>query len=271
MKSPIGVFDSGLGGLTVYSQLKKSLPDRDFIYLGDQARAPYGSRSFETIYEYTRNAVKHLFDLGCPIVVLACNTASARALRTIQQDFLKEYDSSRRVLGVIIPMVEHLAKLSSNDIGLIATSGTVRSTSYEMELQKLAPQKELFSVASPMLVPLIENDEAQDEPLHFFLNKYLSDLQSKNPNLSTLVLGCTHYPLISEEIKSHFKNPIEIIEHGPIVSEKFIKYLSAHKDMDERISRGGTECFLTSDEPKLITKLSEKILGNSPKWERIHL
>lgn len=246
--APIGIFDSGYGGLTIFEKIQKQLPQYDYIYLGDNARAPYGTRSFEVVYDYTLQCVKKLFDLGCHLVILACNTASAKALRTIQQNDLPNIDSSRRVLGIIRPTSETIGEITqSKHVGLLGTSGTIQSNSYPMEVAKIFPEVNIVSHACPMWVPLIENGEHQSEGADFFIKKDIDALLSKNNNIDTLILGCTHYPLILEKIKKYLPSNINIISQGDIVGQSLKDYLNRHPEIEAKCSKNAHIEFLTTE------------------------
>lgn len=260
---PIGVFDSGYGGLTILRELRKALPDLDFLYLGDNARAPYGTRSFDLVYNFTRQAVRHLFDAGCPLVILACNTASAKALRNIQQNDLPLLpDSGRRVLGVIRPTVEALGSATrSGHIGLVGTPGTVASGSYAMEVTKLYPDFTVHARACPMWVPLVENREADGSGADYFVKKDLDTLFSACPEIDTLVLGCTHYPLLLEKIRKYVPGDVKILSQGGIVADSLVDYLQRHPEMDSRISRGATVKYLTTENASRFSAVASHFLG----------
>jgi len=246
---PIGVFDSGYGGLTILKELVRNLPEYDYIYLGDNARAPYGNRSFDTVYEYTWECVQKLFEQGCRLVILACNTASAKALRNIQQKNLPTYDSNRRVLGVIRPTTELLGHITRNGhIGIVGTSGTVSSGSYLIEIGKYFHEAKVSQQACPMWVPLIENNEFSNEGASYFIRKYLDELFSSDPEIDTLVLGCTHYPIIENEIRKYVPNGVTILSQGTLVANSLKEYLSRHPEMDAQCSRGGSLTFYTTDD-----------------------
>ncbi len=246
--APIGIFDSGYGGLTIFEKIQKQLPQYDYIYLGDNARAPYGTRSFEVVYDYTLQCVKKLFDLGCHLVILACNTASAKALRTIQQNDLPNIDPSRRVLGIIRPTSEIIGEITqSKHVGLLGTSGTIQSNSYPMEVAKIFPEVNIVSHACPMWVPLIENGEHQSEGADFFIKKDIDALLSKNNNIDTLILGCTHYPLILEKIKKYLPSNINIISQGDIVGQSLKNYLNRHPEIEAKCSKNAHIEFLTTE------------------------
>lgn len=268
----IGVFDSGYGGLTILREIIKHLPQYDYIYLGDNARAPYGSRSFDIVYRYTLQAVRYLFDLGCQLVILACNTASAKALRTIQQRDLPGIDSTRRVLGVIIPTVEELSRISSNrHIGIMATQGTVDSHSYSIETHKLNPDMIVTELACPMWVPLIENNEIDNPGADYFIQKYCEQILEMDPDIDTLVLGCTHYPLLYDKIARYMPENVRIIAQGDIVARSLSDYLKRHPEIESKISRGGNHQFLTSESPAKFNRLASLFLPFAVESERIYL
>lgn len=245
---PIGVFDSGYGGLTILHGIRQLLPQYDYIYLGDNARAPYGSRSFDVVYQFTRQAVLKLFSMGCQLVILGCNTASAKALRTIQQTDLPELDSRRRVLGVIRPTAEIIGKLTdSRHVGILATEGTVRSESYNMEINKLWPDIEVTGVACPLWVPIIENNEANGPGADYFVKKRIDHILSLDPRIDTIILGCTHYPILIPKIKQYVPEGIRIISQGKYVAESLKDYLNRHADMDDRCTKGGSVRYFTTE------------------------
>ncbi len=269
---PIGVFDSGYGGLTILRDLRKTLPDYDYLYLGDNARAPYGSRSFEVIYRYTLEAVKELFRRGCPLVILACNTASAKALRTIQQKDLPQIDATRRVLGVIRPTVEILDQVSqSGHIGVLGTLGTVASNSYVLETKKLFPEMTVTQQACPLWVPIVENSEAEGDGADYFVKKYIDLLMAKDPDVDTFVLACTHYPLLIDKIRKYAPDGIRILEQGRLVAESLKDYLQRHPEMDIRLSKGGTAEFLTSENPEKFDSLATVFTHHPVKSHRCAL
>ncbi len=245
---PIGVFDSGYGGLTILGKFIERLPQYDYLYLGDNARAPYGTRSFEVVYDFTLQAVKKLFELGCPLVILACNTASAKALRSIQQNDLPHMDPTRRVLGVIRPTVECIGEITRNGhIGLLATAGTVRSESYPLEIKKIFPDIQVTGMACPMWVPLVENKEYDGDGADYFVKKYIDTILQKDPDIDTLILGCTHYPLLLQKIRQYTPSHIRLVTQGEYVSESLKDYLSRHPDMDARCSKNKRREFLTTE------------------------
>ncbi len=248
----IGVFDSGYGGLTILRSIYEQLPEHDYLYLGDNARNPYGSRSFEVVYRYTLQGVRYLFEQGCKLVILACNTASAKALRTIQQNDLQHIDPDRRVLGVIRPTVEIINQLTlTGHVGILGTQGTVQSESYIIEIHKLFPHIEVVQQACPLWVPLIENNEFNTEGADFFIHRYLSQLYAQDSLIDTLVLGCTHYPLIYDKISRHaseiWHNPVKIVSQGDIVARSLADYLYRHPDIDTPLSTQGMCVYLTTE------------------------
>lgn len=259
----IGVFDSGYGGLTILKEIRRRLPGYDYLYLGDNARAPYGTRSFEIVYRFTLEAVEYLFSKGCPLVILACNTASAKALRSIQQNDLPRLNSTRRVLGVIRPTVERLGKISRNGhIGLFATPGTVASRSYEMEIAKLHPTFSVTANACPMWVPLIENNEADRPGADYFVEQEITRLLARDSEIDTVILGCTHYPLLLNKIKQYMPEGINIICQGEIVADSLADYLIRHPEIETRCSKGGTARFLTTEHPEKFADMASLFLGH---------
>ena len=245
---PIGVFDPGYGGLTILSKFRELLPQYDYLYLGDNARTPYGTRSFEVVYEFTLQAVRRLFELGCPLVILACNTASAKALRSIQQNDLPYLDPTRRVLGVIRPTVECIGEIThTRHVGLLATSGTVKSESYPLEIRKLFPDIKVTGVACPLWVPLVENNEADSEGADYFVRKYIDTLLCKDPEIDTIILGCTHYPLLLNKIRQFTPPHIRLVTQGEYVSRSLKDYLFRHPEMDECCLKNARCEFLTTE------------------------
>jgi len=268
----IGVFDSGFGGLTVLRSLVKALPEYNFLYLGDNARSPYGTRSYETVYQYTLSGVKYLFDKGCPLVILACNTASAKALRTIQQRDLPHLDSSRRVLGVIRPTSEMIGNVSRNGhIGLFATSGTVISGSYQIEINKFFPELKLVQEACPMWVPLIENGEIDNEGTHYFVKQNVSNLLEADPKIDTILLACTHYPVLADVIQKYLPQDIQLISQGDIVAKSLVDYLTRHPEIKNRINKNKRVVYQTTDSAQAFEKLSKLFLGKQIHAEQVHL
>ena len=269
---PIGVFDSGFGGLTILREVKRALPEYDYLYLGDNARAPYGPRSFDTVYRFTLEAVEYLFAQGCNLVILACNTASAKALRTIQQSDLPRLDPSRRVLGVIRPTVEEIGRLSRNGrIGVLGTAGTVSSRSYDMEIGKLYPDFKVFSRACPMWCPLVENHEADGPGADYFVRKDISELFALGPEIDTMVLGCTHYPLLLDKIRQYTPAGVSIVTQGEIVARSLADYLRRHPDMERRCSRGGETTYLTTDDPGKFSEVARVFLSSEAPARKIIL
>lgn len=261
---PIGVFDSGYGGLTILNGIRKVLPQYNYAYLGDNARAPYGSRSFEIVYEFTRQAVIKLFEEGCQLVVLGCNTASAKALRSIQMNDLPHLDPKRRVLGVIRPTVEAIGNITqSRHVGIVATMGTILSNSYPLEVKKLFPDITVIGQACPMWVPLVENDEANNEGADYFVKKYLDLILAKDPKIDTIILGCTHYPLLYPKIRAYLPDNIQIVSQGDLVSNSLKDYLQRHPEMEERCTRGGKCCYFTTESEDKF-KGSATIFLNEP-------
>jgi glutamate racemase len=246
--APIGIFDSGYGGLTVFREIRAKLPQYDYIYLGDNARAPYGPRDFDTIYHYTLECVRHLFDMGCQLVVLACNTASAKALRTIQQQDLAKIDSKRRVLGVIRPTTEIVGEYSkTGHVGILATLGTVKSESYVIEIAKFFPELKVFQQACPMWVPLVENNEHDGPGADYFVKKYLDELLAQSNKIDTIVLGCTHYPLLINKIRQQLPPSIQVISQGEIVANSLIDYLQRHPEIEAVCSKHGKTSYFTTE------------------------
>src|SRR6185503_2734801 len=246
--NPIGIFDSGYGGLTVLKEILNKLPQYDYLYLGDNARAPYGNRSFETVYHYTLQCVKWLFGQNCNLIILACNTASAKALRTIQQNDLPVIAPGKRVLGVIRPTTEVVGKFSeSRNIGILATNGTVSSNSYLIEIEKFFPGINVFQEACPMWVPLVENNEHQSHGADFFVKKNLHSIFEKGENIDVLLLACTHYPLLREKIEEYMPVGVKLISQGEIVAESLANYLLRHPEMEQRCSKNGQRVFYTTD------------------------
>lgn len=244
----IGVFDSGYGGLTILSKIREHMPQYDYIYLGDNARTPYGTRSFEVVYQFTLQAVEKLFELGCQLVILACNTASAKALRTIQQKNLPTIDPSRRVLGVIRPTAECIGQLTkTRHVGILATAGTIKSESYIIEINKLFPDISVVGESCPMWVPLVENNEYGSKGSDYFIQKHINQILDKDPKIDTLILGCTHYPLLMKKIRQYTPQHIRIIAQGEYVAISLEDYLKRHPEMDNRCTKNGTCRFLTTE------------------------
>lgn len=273
-KSPIGVFDSGYGGLSILKEIVRVLPGYDYLYLGDNARTPYGTRSFDVVYHYTSEAVRKLFALGCPLVILACNTASAKALRTIQQTDLPSIDVRKRVLGVIRPSVEALASYSRNGhVGILATRGTVASESYPLEIEKLYGPGvfHITQKACPMWVPLVESNELSGAGTEYFVKKYIDELFQCDPLIDTVVLGCTHYPLLRESIRRHVPQGVTVIEQGHIVADSLKDYLRRHGDMEAVLSKQRTVRYLTTEQPALFAPMGGMFMGEKIEAEHISI
>lgn len=235
---PIGVFDSGYGGLTILSKIREALPEYDYVYLGDNARAPYGTRSFEVVYEFTLQAVTKLFEMGCHLVILACNTASAKALRSIQINDLPHLDPARRVLGVIRPTVECIGNITrSRHVGVLATGGTIKSESYPLEIHKLFPDIKVSGEACPLWVSLVENNEAQGDGTDYFIRKYINELLAKDREIDTAILGCTHYPILLPKIRQYMPDGITIVSQGKLVADSLKDYLRRHPEIDANVHK----------------------------------
>lgn len=270
-KSPIGFFDSGYGGLTVLSDVRKMLPEYDYVYLGDNARAPYGTRSFEVVYEYTWECIKELFHRGCDLVIVACNTSSAKALRTIQQVNLIEYPG-KRVLGVIRPSAEVIGNYSkTNHVGILATEGTVRSNSYLLEIEKFFPELYVYQHACPLWVPLIENNEYDSKEGRGFIKKDVLKLLEISPSIDTIVLGCTHYPLIQDYIESILPKNITILSQGPIVAASLKSYLLRHTWLVKKLSTQQNMHFLTTESSQVFDANVKRLLGIEIQSEHIKI
>lgn len=258
VKQPIGIFDSGYGGLTIMKEIVQALPGYDYIYLGDNARAPYGPRSFETVYHYTLECVQWLFNQGCPLIILACNTASAKALRTIQQNDLATIAPGKKVLGVLRPTTEVIGKLSeSKVVGILATSGTVNSNSYAIEIEKFFPETTVYQEACPMWVPLIENAEHNSKGADYFVHKHIDHLLKKDERIDTLLLACTHYPLMIEKIQEFTPVGVHIITQGKIIAESLQHYLERHTEIEQQLTRNADLQFYTTDD---VNDFNEKAL-----------
>ena len=266
--APIGVFDSGYGGLTILKELKHTLPQYDYIYLGDNARAPYGPRSYDTVYQYTLEAVNWFFNQGCSLVILACNTASTKALRTIQQKDLPNMAPDKRVLGVIRPTTEILGNFSTtHQVGILGTLGTIQSDSYPIELAKFFPDLKVFQQACPLWVPLIENGEHDQPGADYFVKSYLDQLFAQSADIDTLLLACTHYPLLADKIRAFMPKGVNIVSQGAIVAKSLARYLESHPDLAQKCSQSGQLSFYTTDNPQAFelqasTFFGEKIAAN---------
>jgi glutamate racemase len=272
MAGPIGIFDSGYGGLTVMKEIVKRLPAYDYVYLGDNARAPYGNRSFETVYRYTLECVKWFFEQGCPLVILACNTASAKALRTIQQNDLDKLNPDNRVLGVIRPTTEIMGDLTkSKSIGILATNGTVQSESYKIEINKFNPDVKVVQEACPMWVPLVEYNEYDSAGADYFIEKHLSNLLKKDGGIDTILLACTHYPLLIDKINKYVPENIRIVSQGDIVAKSLEDYLRRHPEIEERCTRGGSRAFYTTDSEEDFNNHAAIFFGEPVKSRHLAL
>ena len=269
---PIGVFDSGYGGLTILHSIRQQLPQYNYLYLGDNARAPYGTRSFDVVYQFTRQAVIKLFELGCQLIILGCNTASAKALRSIQQRDLPHLDANRRVLGVIRPTAEVIGTLTSNNhVGLLATEGTVKSNSYTLEIQKLWPAIKVTGVACPFWVPLVEYGEANSPGADYFVKKRMDELMARDPLIDTVILGCTHYPLLLPKIKKYASPNVRIVPQGEYVAHSLQDYLSRHPEMESRLTKKGTCHYLTTENPLKFQESARIFLHEKVGVEHIAL
>lgn len=265
---PIGIFDSGYGGLTVFKEIIRELPQYDYIYLGDNARVPYGIRSFETVYQYTWECVQHLFRMGCRLVILACNTASAKALRTIQQNDLVKVKGLHRVLGVIRPTTEVVGDFTlSGHVGVMGTQGTVNSNSYVIEIEKFFPEVEVHQQACPMWVPLVESNEHESSGADFFVDKYIKKLLNQSPEIDTIILACTHYPLLISKISRYLPEHIKLLSQGEIVSSSLHNYLQRHPEIEQLCNKGGKAVFYTTEstrdfDEKSAIFLQKEVISN---------
>lgn len=269
---PIGVFDSGYGGLTVFKEIIKQLPAYDFLYLGDNARVPYGTRSYETVYQYTLECVNRLFDKGCRLVILACNTASAKALRTIQQHNLPKRKGLHRVLGVIRPTTEIVGDYTlSGHVGVLATQGTVSSQSYVIEIGKFFPETQVFQQACPMWVPLVESNEHESPGADYFIDKYLKELIGQSPAIDTIILACTHYPLLINKIKQFLPESITLLSQGEIVANSLVDYLYRHPEIEDLCSKNGQRKFYTTESAEDFSKKAAIFLGSEVASKQLKL
>jgi len=269
---PIGVFDSGYGGLTVFRSIAAQLPQYDYLYLGDNARSPYGNRSFDTVHQYTLQCVEWFFKMGCPLVILACNTASAKALRTIQQQDLPRIGADKRVLGVIRPTAEIIGNYTrTGHVGVLGTRGTVNSLSYPIEISKFFPGVHVYQQACPMWVPLVENNEYGSEGADYFIRKNLDELMGKAPDIDTLLLACTHYPLLIDKIKKHIPAHIKVVAQGDIVADSLEDYLYRHSEMEARLTRNGTKHFYTTDSAEDFDRQGTVFFGHEVRSEHLHV
>ena len=269
---PIGIFDSGYGGLTILDSIRRQLPQYDYLYLGDNARAPYGPRSFSVVYEFTRQAVGRLFQMGCQLVILACNTASAKALRTIQQNDLPQWDASRRVLGIIRPTAEVIGSLThSRHVGVLATEGTIKSESYRMEIQKLHPDIQVTGQACPLWVPIVECNEASSPGADYFVKKDIERLFAADPLIDAVILGCTHYPLLLSKIRQFMPPAVQIIPQGGYVATSLADYLRRHPEMEQRCTKQGHTRYLTTENPEKFNLQAQIFLNEQVDAEQILL
>lgn len=269
---PIGVFDSGYGGLTILNGIRQQLPQYDYLYLGDNARAPYGPRSFDVVYEFTRQAVLRLFEMGCHLVILGCNTASAKALRTIQQHDLPQWDPERRVLGIIRPTAEVIGSLTqSRHIGVLATEGTIKSESYNLEIQKLHPDITVSGVACPFWVPLVEYNEADSPGADYFVKKRIDQIMALDPQIDAIILGCTHYPLLMPKILKYLPKGVKIISQGEYVANSLKDYLERHTQIERKCAKGGSTRYLTTENPDKFKESARIFLNEEIQVENITL
>lgn len=269
---PIGVFDSGYGGLTILHGMRQQLPQYDYMYLGDNARAPYGTRSFGVVYRFTRQAVMKLFDMGCQLVILGCNTASAKALRSIQQNDLPQTAPDRRVLGIIRPTAEVIGQLTKKrHVGILATEGTIKSNSYNLEISKLYPDIKVSGIACPFWVPLVEYNEADSPGADYFVKKRIDQLMSLDPDIDAIILGCTHYPLLMPKIRKYAPEGVCIVSQGEYVANSLAGYLARHPEMERRCSKGGTCRYLTTENTARFKESAQMFLHESVSVENVVL
>lgn len=271
-KGKIGVFDSGYGGLTILKEMRQVLPIYDYLYLGDNARAPYGSRSFEVVFDFTRQAVEYLFSRGCHLVILACNTASAKALRSIQQQILPDKYPGRRVLGVIRPTVEEVGKITkTGHVGLLATPGTVRSHSYKLEIEKLHEGISIIETECPMWVPLVETGEAHNDGADYFVKKYIDKTMQTDSEIDTLLLGCTHYPILLPKIRKYVPPGVSVVPQGEIVGASLADYLKRHPEIDEKCAKNSTVEYLTTENAEIFNRLASQFVGEDVEAKTVKL
>ena len=269
---PIGIFDSGYGGLTILNGIRQLLPQYDYLYLGDNARTPYGNRSFEVVYEFTRQAVVKLFEMGCHLVILGCNTASAKALRSIQQNDLPVLDPQRRVLGIIRPTAEVIGSLTkSRHVGIFATEGTIKSESYNLEIHKLFPDIRVSGVACPFWVPLVEYNEADSPGADYFVKKRVDQLMALDAEIDTVILGCTHYPLLLPKIRQYMPAGIRIVSQGDYVADSLKDYFVRHPEIEERCTKGGEVHYLTTENPEKFREQAQLFLHDTVEVNNITL
>jgi glutamate racemase len=269
---PIGVFDSGYGGLTILHQMRQILPQYDYLYLGDNARAPYGTRSFDIVYQFTREAVMKLFEMGCHLVILGCNTASAKALRTIQQNDLSKIDPDRRVLGIIRPTAESIGKITkSRHVGIVATPGTIKSDSYPLEIKKFYPDIKVTGEACPMWVPLVENYEFDSPGADYFVEKRINNLMRKDPEIDSIILGCTHYPLLLNKIIKYVPKCVQVITQGEYVANSLKDYFMRHPAMEKKCTKAGICRYLTTESPEKFKESAQVFLHKSIEVDKVNL
>jgi glutamate racemase len=269
---PIGVFDSGYGGLTILNSIRQQLPQYDYLYLGDNARAPYGPRSFDVVYEFTRQAVLRLFEMGCHLVILGCNTASAKALRSIQQNDLPQWDPERRVLGVIRPTAEVIGELTkSRHVGVLATEGTIKSESYNLEIQKLHPDVKVSGVACPFWVPLVEYNEADSPGADYFVKKRIDQIMAKDPEIDAIILGCTHYPLLMPKILKYLPEGVKIVSQGEYVASSLKAYLERHIEIERKCAKQSSVNYLTTENPEKFKESAQIFLKEEIQVKNITL
>lgn len=269
---PIGVFDSGYGGLTILNEIQRLMPNYDYIYLGDNARAPYGTRSFDIVYRFTLQAVNYLFEQGCHLVILACNTASAKALRSIQQKDLPHIDPNRRVLGVIRPTVEKVGELSKNgNIGIFGTPGTIQSQSYDIEIAKLYPTFHTYGNGCPMWVPLVENREADRPGADYFVKQEVDNLFAQQADIDTVLLACTHYPLLYDKIRQYVPQSAQVIKQGEIIAESLVDYMHRHPEIDARCTRNGITRYLTTENAAKFSEMASIFLNQPISATQVEL
>lgn len=269
---PIGVFDSGYGGLTILNGIRQLLPEYDYLYLGDNARAPYGPRSFDVVYEFTRQAVQKLFEMGCHLIILGCNTASAKALRTIQQHDLPQWDAERRVLGIIRPTAEVIGDLTkSRHVGVLATEGTIKSESYNLEIQKLHPDIEVTGVACPFWVPLVEYNEADSPGADYFVKKRIDQIMALDPQIDALILGCTHYPILMPKIRKYLPEGVSVVSQGEYVASSLKAYLERHPQIERKCAKHASVHYLTTENPDKFKESAQTFLREEIEVENITL
>ena len=269
---PIGIFDSGYGGLTIYREIQELLPQYDYLYLGDNARTPYGTRSFDVVYDFTRQCVKHLFAQGCHLVILACNTASAKALRSIQQKDLPVIAPSRRVLGIIRPTAEIIGEVTkSRHVGVLATEGTIKSCSYPLEIAKLYPEIKVSGEACPMWVPLVETNEHASPGADYFIKRHVDALLARDPQIDTIILGCTHYPMLIDKIKQYVPEGVKVLTQGAAVAASLKDYFARHPEMDALCSKGGSRVFCTTESDDRFREQASRFLEQLITVEHVTL